>query len=116
MSPETSRRDLLFAMAQVVPYVPRQSDRPEAIDTDEAGFESIFDGKTLDGWQGDPRYWRVADGLMTGEITPETIIKSNTFIIQLSQRCDSRQGDPGESVCDARIPVRHRWAESLYRQ
>ncbi len=48
---------------------------------DEAGFESIFDGRTLDGWEGDPKYWRVADGHMVGEITPETVIKSNTFII-----------------------------------
>lgn len=63
------------------PYVPRQSDRPEPIEGDEAGFQSIFDGKTLDGWEGDPAYWRVSDGIMTGEITPDTIIKSNTFII-----------------------------------
>ena len=63
------------------PYVPKQSDRPEPIEGDEAGFRSIFDGKTLAGWEGDPKYWRAADGLMTGEITPETIIKSNTFII-----------------------------------
>jgi hypothetical protein len=63
------------------PYVPKQSDRPEPIEGDEAGFTSMFDGKTLDGWQGDPKYWRVSDGVMVGEITPETIIKSNTFII-----------------------------------
>jgi len=87
MSPDISRRNLLFAIlpsfaiAQVAPYVPKQSDRPEAIDADEAGFESIFDGKTLDGWKGDSKYWRVADGFMTGEITPETVIKSNMFII-----------------------------------
>jgi hypothetical protein len=63
------------------PFVPKQSDRPEPLEGDEAGFHSIFDGKTLDGWEGDPKYWRAADGLMTGEITPETVIKSNTFII-----------------------------------
>lgn len=63
------------------PYVPRQSDRPELLEGDESGFQSIFDGRTLDGWQGDPTYWRVSDGLMTGEITPETVIRSNTFII-----------------------------------
>jgi hypothetical protein len=62
-------------------YVPKQSDRPEPLAGDEAGFRGIFDGKTLEGWEGDPKYWRVADGLMTGEITPETVIKSNTFII-----------------------------------
>src|SRR5882724_8161503 len=62
-------------------YVPKQSDRPEPLTGDEPGFKSIFDGKTLSGWEGDPKYWRVADGCMVGEITPETIIKSNTFII-----------------------------------
>ena len=62
-------------------YIPKQSDRPEPIEGDEPGFHSIFDGKTLAGWEGDSKYWRVADGIMTGEITPETIIKSNTFII-----------------------------------
>jgi hypothetical protein len=62
-------------------YQPKQSDRPEAISGDEPGFSSIFDGKTLSGWEGNPRYWRVEDGNMVGEITPETIIRSNTFII-----------------------------------
>src|SRR5579883_738359 len=62
-------------------FVPKQSDRPEPLEGDEPGFRSMFDGKSLDGWEGDPKYWRAADGLMTGEITPETIIKSNTFII-----------------------------------
>jgi hypothetical protein len=62
-------------------YVPKQSDRPEPLAGDEPGFTSIFDGKTLNGWDGDPKYWRVLDGNMTGEITPETVIKSNTFII-----------------------------------
>ena len=62
-------------------YVPRQSDRPEAIEGDEAGFAPIFDGKTLDGWEGDPTYWRAEDGSLVGEITPETVIRSNTFIV-----------------------------------
>ena len=62
-------------------FVPKQSDRPKPLAGDEPGFSSIFDGKSLAGWEGDPKYWRVADGVMLGEITPETIIKSNTFII-----------------------------------
>jgi len=92
MATPTSRRQLLLttlaafscrseAAQQAEPYVPKQSDRPQPIEGDEPGFESIFDGKTLQGWEGDPKYWRVADGNMTGEITPETVIKSNTFII-----------------------------------
>jgi Domain of Unknown Function (DUF1080) len=47
----------------------------------EDGFATIFNGKTLDGWDGDPNYWRVEDGCMVGEITPENIIKRNTFLI-----------------------------------
>jgi len=33
-------------------YVPKQSDRPSALSSDEPGFEPIFDGKTLTGWEG----------------------------------------------------------------
>ena len=73
----SSRLDL----AGQPPYVPKQSDRPEPLIGDEPGFTPIFDGKTLSGWDGDPKYWRVSDGAMVGEITPETTIKSNTFII-----------------------------------
>jgi hypothetical protein len=62
-------------------YVPKQSDRPEALAGDEPGFRPIFDGKTLDGWEGNPKYWRVENGCLVGEITPETVIRSNTFII-----------------------------------
>ena len=47
----------------------------------EAGFVPIFDGTTLNDWDGDPQYWRVEDGTIVGEITPETVVKRNTFII-----------------------------------
>ncbi len=47
----------------------------------ETGFEAIFDGKTLKGWEGDPKYWRVEEGCLVGEVTPETILKQNSFII-----------------------------------
>jgi hypothetical protein len=63
------------------PYVPRQSDRPMPIEGDEPGFTPIFDGMSLKGWEGDPKYWRVENGALVGEITPETVVKSNTFII-----------------------------------
>jgi hypothetical protein len=62
-------------------YVPKQSDRPEALTGDEPGFQPIFDGQTLAGWEGDPAYWRVEGGALVGEITPATVVKSNTFII-----------------------------------
>lgn len=48
---------------------------------DEAGFQPLFDGKTLDGWDGDPKFWRVADGAITGETTKDRPTKTNTFIV-----------------------------------
>ncbi len=42
---------------------------------------SIFNGKSLDGWDGDPRFWRVEDGCITGQTTAEAPTESNTFLI-----------------------------------
>ena len=67
--------------AQTAPYAPKQSDRPEAARRRRAGVSAIFDGKTLAGWEGNTTYWRVENGVLVGEITPATVIKSNTFII-----------------------------------
>lgn len=52
-----------------------------AAESDQAGYQSLFDGKTLDGWDGDPRFWRVEDGAITGETTKEQPTEQNTFII-----------------------------------
>src|SRR5690242_15628813 len=71
----------LGAQESTPAFVPKQSDRPEPQAGDEPGFQPMFDGKTLDGWEGDPKYWRVEDGAIVGEITPETLVKSNTFLI-----------------------------------
>lgn len=45
------------------------------------GYVQIFDGKSLKGWDGDSKYWRVENGNLVGEITPETLLKTNSFII-----------------------------------
>ena len=45
------------------------------------GFQSIFDGATLAGWEGDQKYWRAENGVLVGEITPATVVRSNTFIV-----------------------------------
>lgn len=54
---------------------------PAKVATEDGGFVSIFDGKTLRDWDGDPTYWRVEDGNLVGEVTPATILKRNSFII-----------------------------------
>ncbi len=44
-------------------------------------FQPIFDGKTLDGWDGNPKFWRVEDGTITGQTTAENPTQGNTFLI-----------------------------------
>ncbi len=44
-------------------------------------FVQIFDGKTLNGWEGDSTYWHAEDGEIVGVITPATVVKRNTFLI-----------------------------------
>ena len=48
---------------------------------DKDGFVKIFNGKNLSGWAGDATYWRVENGNLVGEITPSTLLKTNSFII-----------------------------------
>jgi len=43
--------------------------------------KSLFDGKTLKGWDGDPKFWKAEDGAIVGQTTKETPTKGNTFII-----------------------------------
>jgi hypothetical protein len=46
----------------------------------EPKFTPIFDGKSLQGWSGDTRYWRVDDGAVTGEIPRGETLRSNQFL------------------------------------
>ena len=59
-------------------HAPRPS---ELVPGDHAGFEAIFDGLTLKGWDGDPAYWRVENGAIVGESTPGRRLTQNTFLI-----------------------------------
>jgi len=45
------------------------------------GFVSLFNGKDLAGWTGDPRIWSVKDGTITGQTTAEATVKENNFLI-----------------------------------
>jgi len=53
------------------------------------GWESLFDGKTLNNWDGNPKFWRVEDGTITGQTTAENPTQGNTFLIY-------RGGEPAD--------------------
>jgi hypothetical protein len=51
------------------------------------GFKPLFDGKTLNGWDGDPRLWSVDNGEILGS-TEGVKIKHNTFLITKKKYSD----------------------------
>jgi hypothetical protein len=57
-----------------------QGGAPIAFDNN-TGFRQIFDGTSLDGWDGDPTFWRIEGGAIVGETTAEKPITENSFII-----------------------------------
>lgn len=77
---------LLLTVRSALAQVPANSpptvqSYPEPATDDDPDFKAIFDGKSLDGWEGDPTYWRVEDGAIVGEVTPATLLKRNSFLI-----------------------------------
>src|SRR5215218_7475379 len=52
-----------------------------AFAADDAGFQSLFNGKDLTGWEGRTNHWSVQDGAITGVTTKENPAKGNNFLI-----------------------------------
>lgn len=71
-----TRRDMLVTMAAL----------PVAAKV-EPGFKPIFNGKNLDGWDGDPRLWSVKNGIIVGS-TEGVELTDNTFLISKKQYQD----------------------------
>ena len=48
---------------------------------DDATGVPIFNGTSLEGWEGRPEFWRVEDGAIVGETTAANPTEANTFLI-----------------------------------
>jgi hypothetical protein len=70
MTLSVARPDGIFQNAKDV--TGREAERPE-------GFESIFNGRDLTGWEGSAEYWKVQDACLTG--TADGTLKYNRFIV-----------------------------------
>lgn len=47
----------------------------------EAGFQSVFNGKNLSGWDGNQELWSVKDGAITGVTKAEPKLTHNSFLV-----------------------------------
>ena len=51
------------------------------------GFKPLFNGRNLDGWDGDPRLWSVVDGAIQGS-TEGVTLEHNSFLITKRKYAD----------------------------
>ncbi len=67
---------------QPYPFAPPPGPQiyPHPLVDSNDGFQPIFDG-ALKNWDGDPQYWRVENGILVGEVTPNNLLKQNSFLI-----------------------------------
>jgi len=59
-----------------------------ALACSQAEEKALFNGKDLSGWTGQPGFWSVEDGAITGRTTAELPAKQNTFLIWEGQAGD----------------------------
>ncbi|MEP2774826.1 MAG: DUF1080 domain-containing protein [Luteolibacter sp.] len=73
---------------------------------------SLFDGKTLDGWNGNEKIWRVEDGAITGGTTTGKVATNyfvsieksyQNFELKLKIKCS---GDPKTGLINSGIQIR----------
>lgn len=84
-----------------------------ALATQAAGgeFQPLFDGKSLDGWDGDPELWSVEEGTIVGS-TEKKQIKKNSFLstakkyknFELRAKFKLRNGNSGIQIRSAQFP------------
>ena len=72
----------------------------------------LFDGRTLNGWEGDLKWWRVQDGLITGGSTTEKVPR-NLFLatVKSYQNFELRlklklTGDPKTGMINSGVQIR----------
>ncbi len=72
---------------------------------------SLFDGETLKGWDGDPRFWSVKDGVISGQTTADNPTPHNTFLIWRDGELKDFQLDVDFRLVDGNSGIQYRSKE-----
>jgi hypothetical protein len=93
---------------------------------EEAGFRSIFDGRSLKGWDCDPEFWRAENGGMVGETKADHQPKYNIFCIwkdgspadfelKLQFKLTGEMGNSGVQYRSEEMPSVGKWVLKGYQ-
>lgn len=52
------------------------------------GYTSLFNGESLEGWEGKEQFWSVKDGAISGQTTKDNPTKGNTFLVWKGELAD----------------------------
>ena len=58
-----------------------EADKKVDVDHTEAGFVQIFNGRDLTGWDGEPRFWSVKDGVIVAQVSPGVPVKNHSYLL-----------------------------------
>lgn len=96
---------LSLAMASVIiTTVIADEDAPRA--------KSLFDGQTLQGWDGEEGLWSVRDGAITGQTTADKPISKNTFLVWREGVVDDFQLDLEFRIVGGNSGIQYRSKET----
>ena len=76
-----SSSSILAGVATLALFAPSPLEAQGQADQSKNGAITPFNGKNLEGWDGNPKFWSVEDGTITGQTTAENPTKGNTFLI-----------------------------------
>jgi hypothetical protein len=93
---------------------------------EESGFQQIFDGKSMTGWDCDPNFWRVEGGAMVGETTADHQPPQNIFCIwkggtpadfdlKLQYKLTGVTGNSGIQYRSVELPEVAKWVMKGYQ-
>jgi hypothetical protein len=118
----------LLALALTAPLSRGDDELKVTAPKEPDGMKELLNGKDLTGWDGDPRFWSIKDGVVKGETTKENPTKGNTFLIwkdgtledfelRLSFKINS--GNSGVQYRSKHLPAKekdeNRWVVSGYQ-
>ena len=100
--------------------------QPKVPPLEESGFQKIFDGKSLKGWDCDAEFWRVEDGVMIGETQADHQPKQNIFCIwkggspadfelKLEYKLTGETGNSGVQYRSVELPDVAKWVLKGYQ-
>ncbi|MDB6175408.1 MAG: hypothetical protein JWL59_4719 [Chthoniobacteraceae bacterium] len=99
---------LFFAVLTLFGFLYARAEPPPA----PLNPKALFDGKTLAGWEGDPKIWRVQDGCITGG-SLENKIAHNDFLCTTASYANfvlrtkfKLMGDPATGMINSGVQIR----------